>query len=41
MLTGDKMETAESIGFSCKLLTEKMDIIRCSTVNDLQNQFNA
>lgn len=35
MLTGDKMETAESIGFSCALLTEEMDIIRCSTVDDL------
>lgn len=41
MLTGDKMETAESIGFSCALLTEEMDIVRCSTVNDLESNFNS
>ena len=26
MLTGDKMETAKNIGFSCKLITEEMVI---------------
>ena len=35
MLTGDKMETAESIGLSCQLLTADMDIMRCSTLKDL------
>ena len=39
MLTGDKLETAYSIGFSCKLLTEQMDIITCSTLEDLQQEF--
>ena len=29
VLTGDKLETAESIGFSSRLLTPEMDIIRC------------
>jgi magnesium-transporting ATPase (P-type) len=28
MLTGDKLETAESIGYSSKLLTSQTDIIR-------------
>lgn len=39
MLTGDKLETAYSIGFSCRLLTEQMDILTCSTLEDLQQQF--
>ena len=30
MLTGDKLETAENIGKSCKLLSEGVEILRCS-----------
>ena len=40
MLTGDKLETAQSIGFSCKLLTTEMDIVLCSNLQDLQREFN-
>lgn len=40
MLTGDKLETAESIGFSCRLLAEDMDIIKCSSLEDLRHYFN-
>lgn len=36
MLTGDKMETAQSIGFSCNLLSHEFDILKCSTLQDLQ-----
>lgn len=39
MLTGDKLETAESIGFSCKLLDDNMDIIKCSNLHDLKHNF--
>lgn len=35
MLTGDKLETAENIGYSCKLLTKEMHIIKCSTLADV------
>lgn len=35
VLTGDKLETAESIGFSSKLLTADMDIVRCRTHADI------
>jgi magnesium-transporting ATPase (P-type) len=31
MLTGDKLETAESIGYSTRLLTPQMDLIRVAT----------
>jgi len=31
MLTGDKFETAENIGYSCKLLSENMHIFRISS----------
>jgi magnesium-transporting ATPase (P-type) len=40
MLTGDKLETAENIGYSCKLLTNEMDIIKCSTLADVRREFN-
>ncbi len=30
MLTGDKLETAQNIGYSCKLLTSGLDIVRIS-----------
>jgi magnesium-transporting ATPase (P-type) len=35
MLTGDKLETAESIGFSAKLLRPNMEILRCSDFETL------
>ena len=35
VLTGDKLETAESIGFSSKLLTPEMNIIRCRNLEDV------
>lgn len=31
VLTGDRQETAINIGYSCKLLTEEMDLIICNT----------
>jgi len=31
MLTGDKLETAENIGESCKLIKKEMHIYRLST----------
>jgi magnesium-transporting ATPase (P-type) len=40
VLTGDKLETAESIGFSSKLLTYKMDILRCRDSEDVYELFN-
>jgi phospholipid-transporting ATPase len=40
MLTGDKLETAESIGFSTRLLTPNMEIIRCSTKEHVELAFN-
>lgn len=40
MLTGDKLETAQSIGFSCQLLSEGMDILKCATLDDLRATFN-
>ena len=40
MLTGDKLETAENIGYSCKLLKKEMHMIKCSTLGDIRKQFN-
>lgn len=40
MLTGDKLETAESIGFSTKLLNLGMDVIRCRNAEDVKKIFN-
>lgn len=40
MLTGDKLETAENIGYSCKLLNNNMEVIRCSTLDDVKRLFN-
>ncbi len=37
MLTGDKFETAENIGFSCKLLQEHMHVFRINTFEDTLN----
>ena len=40
MLTGDKLETAESIGYSTRLLTPGMDLIRCANTRDVLENFN-
>ncbi len=40
MLTGDKLETAENIGYSCKLLNKNMEIIKCSNLEDVKRKFN-
>lgn len=40
MLTGDKLETAESIGYSTRLLTPAMNLIRIATPEDVHQQFN-
>jgi len=40
MLTGDKLETAENIGYSCKLLNKNMEVIMCSTLADVKREFN-
>lgn len=40
MLTGDKMETAQSIGFSCGLLNDQMEIITCYDLKDIKKNFN-
>lgn len=40
MLTGDKLETAENIGYSCKLLNKDMHVIKCSTLEDVKREFN-
>ena len=34
MLTGDKLETAENIGFSSKLFDEQMSIFRIQSVKE-------
>ena len=40
MLTGDKLETAESIGYSTRLLMPFMDIIKCATPDHIFEHFN-
>lgn len=37
VLTGDKLETAESIGFSSSLLNPSMTIFRCTKASDIKN----
>lgn len=39
MLTGDKLETARNIGFSCQLLTDEMTIYECATQEDAEKMF--
>lgn len=41
MLTGDKLETAENIGYSCNLLNRKMQITKCSNLEDVKREFNS
>jgi magnesium-transporting ATPase (P-type) len=36
MLTGDKLETAENIGYSCKLLKNDMTVWKMSTMEDVE-----
>ena len=36
MLTGDKLETAENIGYSCKLLTNEMTVYKISNKADVE-----
>ena len=40
VLTGDKLETAESIGFSSRLLEPEMQLTRLRTPEDMIAQFN-
>ena len=40
MLTGDKLETAENIGYSCRLLTKQMEILKCSHPYDVYHNFS-
>lgn len=42
MLTGDKLETAQNIGESCKLLKseKEMEIVRLSKLEDVKNLCN-
>lgn len=39
MLTGDKLETAKNIGFSCKLLTEEMIIFEAEGAEQAKSVF--
>lgn len=38
VLTGDRQETAINIGYSCKLLTEEMDLIICDQEDHLSTK---
>jgi magnesium-transporting ATPase (P-type) len=40
VLTGDKLETAESIGYSSKLLNLGMDVLHCRDADDVRRLFN-
>jgi magnesium-transporting ATPase (P-type) len=40
MLTGDKLETAENIGYSTNLLSKSMEVTRVSNLADLKKEFN-
>lgn len=35
MLTGDKLETAENIGYSCRLLKDDMIVWKISSLTDV------
>jgi phospholipid-translocating ATPase len=37
MLTGDKLETAENIGYSCKLLKNDMIVWKLSSKSDVED----
>lgn len=34
------METAENIGYSCRLLANDMTVIKCSNLEDVKSKFN-
>ena len=36
MLTGDKFETAENIGMSCKLISEDFHVFKMQNVQDVE-----
>jgi magnesium-transporting ATPase (P-type) len=40
MLTGDKLETAENIGYSTNLLNKQMEVTRVGNLADLKREFN-
>lgn len=42
MLTGDKVETAENIAYSCKLLTDSSKVIKLKSLfkNDLARELS-
>lgn len=40
MLTGDKLETAENIGYSTNLFNENMHIMKCRGEEDCITTFN-
>jgi magnesium-transporting ATPase (P-type) len=37
MLTGDKLETAENIGYSCKLLSKEMEVWKISNQKEVDD----
>lgn len=37
MLTGDKLETAENIGYSCKLLSKEMEVWKISNLKEVDD----
>ena len=37
MITGDKMDTAESIGYSCGIFSEDSDVYKIKETNNVQN----
>ena len=39
MLTGDKLETAENIGYSCRLLQKDMTVWKMSTKEDVETGY--
>jgi magnesium-transporting ATPase (P-type) len=39
MLTGDKLETAENIGYSCKLIQSDFEKLYISETDDLEQKY--
>ena len=37
MITGDKMDTAESIGYSCGIVSEDTDVYKIKETNDVES----
>lgn len=40
MLTGDKLETAENIGYSCKLIQDDFEKLYIFETDDLEQKYN-